>query len=407
MRDQIRARLILERTDFFYARVRWTGEDGKRRDYRIKGKKTESEAWKALNKVKTQLESDGPKTVDAARIKFSDLAGAYEKARLYPAKIVDGKKVGGVKSLGPVLASLTVLKDHFGHQKISSLRHSDLVTFKQKRLDTPTIHGTQRKIASVNRELELARAIFKFAIQERWITISPFVGKAIIDKTAENRRERVLSDAEEIRLLEACHRVDKYGHQRRLRIVPMLITSWDTGIRCNELLRLTWNDIDFNAGRFGTITVVAQNSKTERRRVIGMTPRLRESLLEQRNLTGLDPDARIFGYKSAPKAAFMAALRDANIEDYRWHDGRHTATTRMMEATNNAELVKKITGHTQHSTFARYYNPNMDTITSVAEALGERNQSKLDSLSLDNARNLCRGTRTAPKSKSGVERAST
>jgi hypothetical protein len=56
----------------------------------------------------------------------------------------------------------------------------------------------------------------------------------------------------------------------------MLIASWDTGVRSNELLRLTWNDIDFNAERYGTITVRAQNSKTERRRVIGMTPRLRE-----------------------------------------------------------------------------------------------------------------------------------
>jgi integrase len=248
----------------YYARVRWTDEDGKTRDYKIVGKKSEAEAWKALNKLKFSLECNGPKTVDSAKMKFSELAEAFKEARLYPAKIVNGKKVGGVKSLGPVLHSFEILKESFGSKQLLSIRHSDLVSFKKQRLDTPTIHGTQRKIASVNRELELARAMFNYAMQERWIIISPFVGAPIIDKTAEIRRERVLSDEEELRLLEACRRVDKQGRQRRLRIIPLLIASWDTAIRCNELLRLTWKDLDFNAGRYGTLTVLRTKCRTPR-----------------------------------------------------------------------------------------------------------------------------------------------
>ena len=362
----------------FSARVRWTSDDGKSRDYKLPGKKTEAEAWKALNKLKRKLEDDGSKTVDSAKMKFSELAESFRLARLYPAKIVDGKKVGGVKSLGPVLHSLVILKEHFGNKQVSTIRHSDLVLFKKKRLDTPTMHGTQRKISSVNRELELARSVFKYAIQERWITISPFVGEPIIDKTAEIRRERVLSDAEEVRLLEACKKIDKHGRTRRMRIIPLLIASWDTAVRCNELLRLTWNDLDFNAGRFGTLTVLAKNSKTERRRVIGLTPRLREALLELRTCADGEIDSTVFGYRNASKTAFMAALKDANIEDFTWHDGRHTATTRMMEATYKGDLVKKITGHTQHSTFERYYNPSTDSIVSVAEALAERNEKQME-----------------------------
>ncbi len=334
----------------FSARVRWTADDGKSRDYKISGKKSEAEAWKALNKLKLSLESDGSETVDSLKMKFSELAITYEVARLYPAKIVDGKKVGGVKSLAPALHSLGIVKEYFGGKQVSSIRHSDLVAFKKHRLDTPTIHGTQRKVSSVNRELELARAMFRYALQERWISISPFIGAPIIDKTAETRRERVLSDEEERRLLDACRKIDKHGRQRRLRIIPLLIASWDTAIRCNELLRLTWNDLDFNAGSFGTLTVLAKNSKTERKRIIGLTPRLRAALLELLECAGPDIHATIFGYKYSPKSAFLAALKDAGIKDYRWHDGRHTATTRMMEATHKGHLVKKITGHTQHAT---------------------------------------------------------
>jgi hypothetical protein len=43
----------------------------------------------------------------------------------------------------------------------------------------------------------------------------------------------------------------------------------------------------------------------------------------------------------------------------------------MMKATANPLLVKKITGHTQNSTFERYYNPSVEMITSVADDLGK------------------------------------
>ena len=360
----------------FYARVRWTNDDGRSRDYKLKGKRTEAEAWKELNQLKRKLERDGSKSVDAAKMKFSQLADAFQKARLYPAKIIDGKKVGGVKSLTPVLCSLAALKVFFGNKRVQAIRHSDLQAYKSRRLETPTIHGKQRKISSVNRELELARAIFRFAIQERWMSVSPFAGEPIIDKTAENRRERVLTDEEEARLLEACRIKGKDGRQRRLRLIPLLIGSWDTAVRRSELLRLRWRDVDFEAGHFGTITVIAANSKTERARTIGMTPRFRDSLMGLWVRSDKHPDSLVFGYRSNPKTAFLSACRDAGILNYTWHDGRHTATTRMMEATNNPDLVKKITGHTQQTTFERYYNPGTFTITSVAEALSERTHKK-------------------------------
>ncbi|MDQ3131982.1 MAG: site-specific integrase [Acidobacteriota bacterium] len=368
---------VKQKDGLFYPRVRWTDEDGKDRDYKLKPARTEPAAWKAVIAKKKELETGGAKAVDSAKMKFSELAEAYRKARLYPAKIVNGKKVGGVKSLVPMLCSLQSLTKYFGNNRIQSIRHSDLEAFKQKRLETPTIHGKQRAIASVNRELELARAIFKFAIQERLIVISPFVGMAIIAKEAETRRERILSDEEESRLLAACRKPDKYGKRyRRLHLIPLLIAAWDTAARRGELMSLTWENVNFEAGHYGTITVIASKCKTERERTIGMTPRLRDALLELWEQSVRIPNDFVFGYKSTPKTAFMSACTDAGIKDYRWHDGRHTATTRMMEAMPNAELVKKITGHTQSSTFERYYNPSTTTITSVAEALAERNKQK-------------------------------
>jgi len=371
---------VRERDGLFYPRVRWTTEDNKPRDYKLKPTRTEAAAWKAIHTKKVELEKNGAQAVDAAKMKFLQLAEEYRIARLYPAKIINGKKVGGVKSLQPALCALKALTEYFGNKRVQSIRHSDLEAFKQQRLNKPTIHGKQRSIASVNRELELARAIFRFAIQERWLSISPFVGKAVIAKEAEVQRERVLSDDEEQRLIRACLKKDKNGRRRRLQLLALLIASWDTAARRGELIGLTWRNVDFEAGHFGTITVTASKSKTERPRLIGMTPRLRQTLLSIRERSNPAPDDRVFGYKSSPKTAFLAACREARVFDYRWHDSRHTATTRMMEATQNPELVKKITGHTQSTTFARYYNPDIPTITSIAAALEERNKVSISML---------------------------
>jgi hypothetical protein len=179
-------------------------EDGRTRDYKLKPVRSEGEAWKAITKKKEALENDGVESVDAGNVKFLQLGEKYQKARLYKAVIINGKKVGGVKSLQPMLCSLKALTNYFGKTRIQRIRLSHLEEYKQYRLSTPTKYGTQRNIASVNRELELCRAMFRFAIQERWVVISPFNGGGLISKESETKRNRILSDEEEYRLIEAC-----------------------------------------------------------------------------------------------------------------------------------------------------------------------------------------------------------
>src|SRR5260370_37784356 len=129
-------------------------------------------------------------------------------------------------------------------------------------MHTPVWRGAEEKknptlravsVAAVNRELELLRAVLRFAQREGWIVKSPFeLGAPLISKVSETRRDRVLSFAEEARLLAAC--TDKRAHLR-----PLLITALDTGMRRGELFKLAWSDVDFNAN---LIRVRATNTKT-------------------------------------------------------------------------------------------------------------------------------------------------
>ncbi|HZE72004.1 MAG TPA: tyrosine-type recombinase/integrase [Pyrinomonadaceae bacterium] len=52
------------------------------------------------------------------------------------------------------------------------------------------------------------------------------------------------------------------------------------------------------------------------------------------------------------------SLQEAGIEDFRFHDCRHTAITRMIQAGIPATETMKISGHTQFVTFARYVGVN-------------------------------------------------
>jgi integrase len=73
-----------------------------------------------------------------------------------------------------------------------------------------------------------------------------------IPKTMPNRKandqlrgRQHLSEAEVARLKEAALRVNHYGHRDAL----MIMTAFRHGLRCAELVDLTWDQVDFDAGK--------------------------------------------------------------------------------------------------------------------------------------------------------------
>jgi integrase len=352
----------------WYGRVRWTDDEtGKERDKKFSPVKTKTEADKLVEDFKSELKAHGGKVVDSAKVKFEQLAKTYREKKLFPAKIVNGRKVGGVKSVAPALAALSALTDYFGKRRVRSITHSDIEAYKLHRLDTSTKHGRQRQISSVNRELELLRATLRFSIREGWLVRSPFeMGAPLISKDDETRRERVLSFEEERRLAATL-----IG--RRAHLLPLFYTAIDTAARRGELFKLCWRQIDFTAR---TITIIAENSKTARPRIIGMTRRVHVELLRLWNESPPDRDGLVFGLTSTIKTAWKSACKEAGVEGLVWHDLRHTGITRMVQTGRPTPFIQKVSGHTQGKTFSRYVNPTVESVTDIADALGALNEAK-------------------------------
>ena len=241
-----------------------------------------------------------------------------------------------------------------------------------------------RAIASVNRELALLRAILNDAVGNGWLIRSPFLNvKGLISLSDEVKRERVLTFDEESRLLGVCSNQVSYKYQingkevsvntksNREHLKPILIGALDTAMRQGELFKLQWKDVDF-VNR--TIHILAFNTKTAKARKVGITNRLLEELIRLWENSPQNKEDLVFGIKDTVKRSFASACRDANIEGFHFHDCRHTAITRMIQAGLSPMEIMKISGHTQMNTFARYVNPNTEAVNRIADVLSAYQQ---------------------------------
>jgi len=124
-------------------------------------------------------------------------------------------------------------------------------------------------------------------------------------------------------------------------------------------LKLKWKDIDFPSR---IIRIDAMNSKTARERKIGMTKRVFQEFQGLWSKGDGDTKSLVFGIKDNFKNGFANALEDAGIEGFRFHDLRHTAITRLVNAGVPPMEIMKVSGHSQWTTCARYVNPTTDAI---------------------------------------------
>lgn len=349
--------------DVPFARVYWTDSAGCKRRTERKAQ-TVSEARQFRLDIMRELEN-GPEVFEARTVTFQELANKYAEKKLVEPLYAGDTRVKGQRAWQRQRGFLKPLTAHFGGFLVRKITYEHLVEYRQKRFESPTRRGTQRSISQVNRELSLMRSIFTYAKRLNVVSKSPFdAGENLISLADEVRRDRILTPEEEKKLLAQC-----VGQRAHLRYI--VIAALDTGMRKGELLQLLWSDVDFDKG---VIVVRSSTTKTRRPRTIGMTARLQAALAELLELTRAGEGEPVFGGIKDCKKAFGNACRDAKITDLHFHDLRHTATTRMVQAGASPSITMKMTGHTQFSTFARYVNPDANAAREAATFLDNFNR---------------------------------
>lgn len=364
---RIRKGAIVEKNGKVYARVRYTAEDGKRKDLWLQAKNKTHAQEIIQDKIK-ELKEHGEKTVDASRMTFGELADYFEKNFLISAEYVDGRKIAGRRSVKGLKEQVSIMKCFFNNKPLRSISYGDLWRFKLQRLRTPTkrSEGT-RAIASVHRELALLRRMLNIAVREQWLIKNPFsLGESLISPADEKKRERILTREEERMLLNACDQ-PKCKHLKAI-----IICALDSGMRQGEILKLKWADIDFESM---LITVRAFNTKTMKERTVAITTRLKLELELLWNSSTKNVDDLVFGYSDNVKNSFTTVREKAKLCDVRFHDLRHTHATRLDDLGFSLAKIANQLGHTQFQTTLRYVNRDKSAVKQVASALDTFNNA--------------------------------
>jgi integrase len=340
-----------------YARIQFIDEANKKRDIWRKAS-SKADAKEIIKSLIAESETKTTEELDATRMTFSHLVEWYSAIYLHEAIYINERKISGIRNIKPNQHNLKSLRAHFGNRLIQAIKHSDIFQYKLTRLKTPTKDGRQRGIAGINRELQMMRRLMNLSVKNGWIKKSPFHnGDSLISLADEPHRTRILSFAEEVRLLQA---ID--SNPLRFHLKGAVLIALDCAFRKNEILTLLRKDINFDKR---TITIRAFNSKNAKSLTIGMTNRVYKWLLQFENFNDHD---KIFPMKNI-QTTWGRTLKEAGIEDYHFHDNRATCISRLIAAGLAPAEVIRISGHLTMSCLFRYIRADESTIFRAVNAL--------------------------------------
>jgi len=186
---------------------------------------------------------------------------------------------------------------------------------------------------TANRYLALLSGALSWAVNEGHLEVNPLRG---IKRNKENPgRLRWLEPREAERLLNEC--------QHNPRLFMFTATALYTGMRRGEIERLRWQDINFERD-----TITIPKSKTGEGRTIPLEAPLKR-LLETWSRTG----ELVLG-SFTHKKAFMTACRRAGLQDFHFHDLRHTYASWKAMAGVDPLTLSALLGHKTLAMVKRY-----------------------------------------------------
>lgn len=260
----------------------------------------------------------------------------------------------------------------FGSRRLSEISYLDLETYRNRRKATPTRAGKARTDATVNRELSTLRHMLNKAVEWGMLEVNPFSKGSKLMLKENNHRLRFLTDTEIEALLKACS-----PHLRPVVEVALL-----TGMRRGELLGLKWEQV-----RNGFIYLT--ETKGGKARQIPVNDRLAQIFRELRRENQLrspyvfcDSQGRRF-YEV--KRSFASACRRAGLEDFRFHDLRHTFASHLVMRGVSLKAVQELLGHADIKMTMRYAHlsqAHLKEAVAVLNSLG--NDTKLTQNPLQN-----------------------
>lgn len=305
------------------------------------------------------------KTAEAQKHTMADLIDRYIRDVL-PTK---------PKQINSQKAQLEWFKQQIGEYTLANTTPAEIAECRDKLLAGKTKQGAQRSPATVTRYLAALSHAFSIAVNEwGWLDDSPM---RKVKKPKEPRgRVRFLSEDETIngevisgertKLLKACK------ESSNTYLYPVVVLALSTGMRQGEIMGLKWLDVELHQGR-----ITLYETKNGEIRVVPLAGHALELLKEHAKVRSINSSLLFPGKTKGDKpmdlrSPWLSALKTAEIEDFRFHDLRHSAASYL--AMNGASLteIADVLGHKTLQMVKRYSHLSEAHTASVVSRMNEK-----------------------------------
>ncbi len=282
---------------------------------------------------------------------FRELADTYKDWYLRTSQATEHAKKEHVRKI-------ELVKEFFGDMPVHRISTFTIEQYKRHREE-----NSKASPVSIDKELMVIHAIFskgkELGLYKGEIPRIPYY------RAKAREIVRFLTPEEAQKLLSACP----------LHLKRIVLFVLNTGCRANEALSLKWEDVDFKTG---CLRIHASQTKTKTHYTILMNSTVRELLEDikkEQEEKGLKTDYVFLNSQGKPygrqgyRRAFKNACKKAGLQDFRFHDLRHTFASWVAMKTKDIYLVQRLLNHQKIDTTKRYAHLTQEYMVNALEEI--------------------------------------
>ncbi len=327
----------------YQVRVRLKGQPTQTATF---GRLTDARRW-AQQTEAAIYEGRHFKTREAKRRTLADLIDRYTRDAL-PAK--------GLQRLNQA-PQLRWWREAIGVYTLADVTPALIAEQRDKLLGEETQYKRPRGPATVNRFLATLSHAFTVAIREwGWLDENPV--RKVRRPTEPRGRVRFLSDDERERLLAACK------ESRNPYLYPVVLLALSTGARKGEIRWLTWRDVDLTRR-----VITLRKTKNGEIRLLPLAGRALEVITALAKVRRIDTDLL---FPKGLEEAWLFALKRAEIDDFRFHDLRHSAASYLVMNGASLAEIAEVLGHRTLQMVRRYAHLSEAHTAAVVEHMNRQ-----------------------------------
>lgn len=358
------------------------GETSYRVKIRMLGHKAETATFTSLTKAKRWAQDtesamrDGRHFVTAEAKKHT-LGKAIDRyidevlpqkpknAKNTKAQLLWWKEQIGIKLLSDVTPATV------NDQKTRLFTEPILFTRKEIQVDGSTreiVTERKRSPATVNRYLAAMSQVFTEVCGPwAWMAREKNPMSAVKKEKESEGRVRFLNDDERTALLKACK------DSSNTYLYPIVALAISTGARFSEIMRLTWDNVSFDQRRI--ILKDTKNGSTRAVPLAGLAFDEMKALAKVKRIDSklIFASRKLRGEKPISfRTAWETALKKAGVQNFHFHDLRHTAASYL--AMNGASLaeIAEVLGHKTLQMVKRYAHLSEQHVLNVVERMNRK-----------------------------------